>query len=270
MKKINHIQRSSIAKRLVTPALVAVTLLAVSSANAVIEHGNPYTPPGAGFSIFAEQNVNLSTGNGQGGTPQVNENFEDTAGLGVQYTNSSNMQVDFGIGLYDTTPPTTGLKIVYNQGVLASSITARLSDFDLMQNSTTFNYAQKVAPGILLLGPSGNVIANALPQDIHLGTSSSAFTWVTGFMTDTWDLSFHQLLINLGMADTAISGFVLYADHTNGETANSDPYFLRSATNGITTVPESGAYLPVIAALVFGLMFYIHALCEGKKAPVTG
>lgn len=264
IKKANHIQ-SPIAKHLVIPALVATALLAVavSSANAVTDLGNPYTPAGANFSIYAEQNVNLSTGQSQGGTPQVNLNFEDTAGYGVKYTNASNMQVEFGIGLYDTTPPTTGLKLLYNQNVLASSLTVRLSDFDLMQNATVFDYAHKVAPGILFLGPSGNVIANALPENMHLGTSSSAMTWVTGFMTDTWDVSFAQLLSNLGMSDTAISGFVLYADHTHSETASSDPYFLRSATNGVTTVPDGGSTVMLLGSALLGLAGLRQKLQKG-------
>ena len=58
-------------RRALFPALLAAVLAVVaSSANAVTELGNPYTPPGADFSIYAEQNVNLSTGNGQGGTPK--------------------------------------------------------------------------------------------------------------------------------------------------------------------------------------------------------
>src|SRR4029077_11359418 len=139
MKKINHIQRSSIAKHLLISALVAPALLAVaiSSANATTELGQPYRPTGANFQIYAEQNVSLTTGQGQSGTPQVNLGFEANNGIGVQYDDSGGKSHDFGIGIFSSSggPDNTGLKVLYdNQNTLASGLTVRLEDFDLMQN----------------------------------------------------------------------------------------------------------------------------------------
>lgn len=257
MKTTNH---------LVIPALVAAALLAVaaSSANAVTDLGNPFRPTGANFQIYGEQNVNLSTGQSQGGTPQVNLNFEDTAGYGVQYTNAMNNQTEFGIGLYDTTPPTTGLRLQYDNNVLASSLTATLSDFDLMSTATVFDYAHKVAPGILLLGVGGNVIANALPQNI-LNSTNSALTFLSNTGgTDFWNLNFSQLLTNLGLSqNTLISGYVLYADDTHSEMVPSDPYFLSFASNGVTTVPDGGSTVMLLGSALLGLAGLRRKLQKG-------
>jgi hypothetical protein len=281
MRETNH-TRSPIAKdhgsfssrsatnRLVFPALVAVLVaVAAPSANAVVTLlGNPFRPTGADFQIYASQAVDLSTGNGQSGVnPQANLGVEFPDGIGISYDTGGKSLTNFGLGLYSDTQhntQTTGLSLQYDQLVQASSLTVRLEDFDISSTSTFFN-PQKVEPGVLFLGPTGSVIRNALPTDIF-----SALTFVnSGGKADVWDLSFAQLLGNLHMQDTAISGFVLYADRTNGEVPNSDPYFLVSAGNGIPAIPESGTYLPGIAAIIFVLTFHIHRLCERKKVPVT-
>jgi hypothetical protein len=278
MKKTDHIQNSvakhnsfplrSTANRLVFPVMVAALLaVAIPSARAAtILLGNPFRPTGADFLIYGLQGVDLSTGHGQGGVhPQVNIGFEFPDGIGVSYDTGGKSLTNFGIGLYSDTQhntQTTGLSLLYDQLVHANSLIVRLEDFDLMSTSPFFN-PMKVEPGVLLLGPTGNVIADALPTDIF-----SALTPVQGGKkgsADTWDLSFATLLNNLHMQDTAISGFVLYADRTDTEHVPSDPYFLVSANNG-TPIPEPATYFMCIAAFFFALIFQIHRVCGRRRS----
>lgn len=251
------------------PALLAALLfVAASSANAVVTLlGNPYTPSGANFSIYAVQGLDLSTGNGSGGNPQVNRGVEFDDGLGVSYSQPNGNLTHFGLGLYSDAQhqvQTTGLRVQYNTLVDPFSLTLRLEDFDLGANDTFFK-SDKVEPGILLLGANNTILANALPTDIW-----SALSVVPGGkggkgFSDVWDLSFTQLFANLNLQNTPISGFVLYADQTRGERPNSDPYFLVSAGNGIPAIPEPPTYFAGIAAFVFALVFHVQQARKRKR-----
>ncbi|MGH8099909.1 MAG: hypothetical protein ACREIW_01330 [Chthoniobacterales bacterium] len=253
------------------PLLAALFFVAVSSANAVVTLlGNPYTPSGANFSIYAIQGLDLSTGHGSG-SPQVNRGLEFDDGLGVSYSQPNGNLTHFGLGLYSDAQhqtQTTGLRVQYNTLVDPFSLTLRLEDFDLGANDTFFK-PDKVEPGILLLGANNTILANALPTDIW-----SALSVVPGGkggkgFSDVWDLSFTQLFANLNLQNMPISGFVLYADRTRGERTPSDPYFLVSAGNGIPAIPEPPTYFAGIAAFVFALVFHVQQARKRKRLIVA-
>jgi MYXO-CTERM domain-containing protein len=227
----------------------AAALLGLSCAHAaVIRQGPTYTPSGADFTISALQGIDSSNPLGQSGfAPQVNNNFEFTPSIGVSYDKGNGQLTDFGLGLYagaNNTTESTGLKITYGQAVTASSISITVEDFDIKSTANGFN-PQKVSPGILLLGANGNTIANFTPSQILPVLSEQGKAG-----SDIWTVDFGQLLTNANIADTAASGFVLYADSANGEKPSSDPYLLLSLGNGnMTSVPEVSTVLPLLGVL---------------------
>ena len=236
--------------------VVAVLLVAAaSSANASVTLlGNPYTPQGANYSIYAVQNIDLTNGTGNG-NPQVNLGFEFDDGIGVSYSQANGSLRNFGLGLYNSGGlQSTALRIQYQSLVDPSQISVRLEDFDISANATFFKPG-KVEPGVLLLGNNGNIITNALPTDIWTALSNVP----GGQHGDVWDLSFARLFRNLNLQNQAISGFILYADRTAGEQANSDPYFLVSLGNGIPLIPEPSTYVAGFAALAFALLHVRNA-----------
>jgi len=252
-------------KRIVLPAVLAgVFILASSSANAGVDRlGTPFTPAGANFSIVALQGID---GNPIGGTgsPQVNLNFEFPAVLGATIDQGGGKLKDFGIGLYaDSAKKTqsTGLEILYNQPIFASSATARVLDFDIQAGKDTLFKDKKVSPSIALLGPGNTILATALPADIfpNLVPVSGAAK------EDTWDINFAGLLNTLHLADTPINGFILFADQTGKEQPSSDPYLLVSVGNG-TVVPEPSTYLLVTVAGALALLFHSQRRLLKRKA----
>jgi len=253
---VSALQASSASTRLVKKSTMGFAALAVaalfgaaSSQAAVIEQGNPYVPAGANFQIFGLQGVTPSTPLGLSGfNTQVNTNFEFTPSIGVSYDTGGAKLTDFGLGLYQPSGgaiQSTGLKIQYNQLVSASSITFTVEDFDIDGKATGFN-SQKVEPTLQLLGAAGNIIASFTPAQIF-----PALVPKTGKASDDiWNVSVSQLLANAHLADMDVSGFVLAADMTAGEKANSDPYLLLSVGNGtFTTVPEASSFLPLVGVL---------------------
>ena len=256
MKKSNHIS---------TALLAAGALFVVSSsANAVLLQGNPFIPAGADFQIFALQGIDSSTPTGKTGfSPQVNRDFEFAGATGVSYDRGNGQLTDFGLGLYFNAQQqvqSTGLNIQFNGLVNASSVNITVEDFDIKLGATFFN-PQKVEPGILILGPNKTVIASASPTDIF-----GNLTPHSGKTSDVWDINLGQLLTTLKMSDTAISGYILYADATAGERPNSDPYLLVSAGNGIVVVPEFGNYIAGLAAIAFAGLFHVRQLQLRRKA----
>jgi hypothetical protein len=252
------------------PVLFAALLVvAASSANgAVTLLGNPYTPTGADFSIHAIQGLDLSTGNGSGGSPQVNLGVEFDDGLGVSYTDQNNHLRNFGLGLYSAQNQTltTGLRIQYTSLINPSSLTVRLEDFDLSATDTFFK-PNKVEPGMLILGANNTILGNALPTDIW--SALSVVHRPNGQFQDVWELNFAQVLANLHLQqNTPINGFILYADRTAGEQANSDPYFLVSVGNGIPVIPEPATYFAGIMAFVIAFTFHFQQ-ARKKKAIAT-
>ena len=97
---------------------------------------------------------------------------------------------------------------------------------------------------------------SALTYNSSLSTTNKA---------DIWDLDFSKLFANLNLANTTISGFLLYADMLNGEKANSDPYLLVSVGNGIVVVPEASNYLAGAVAIAIGAF---HVIRRRKPATV--
>lgn len=254
-------------RSIIFPGLISalMTFGAYSANAAVTLLGNPYTPSGANFSISAIQGINLSTGDGSGGNPQVNLGVEFADGIGVSYTQDNGQLKHFGLGLYSPShnqTESTGLRIQYSSLVDPNTLTIRLEDFDLKENSTFFNPG-KVEPGILILGPNNTILANALPTDIWSAMSSVPGS--NGRFQDVWDVSFAQLLVNLNLQVNAISGFILYADQTAGEHANSDPYFLVSVGNGMPAIPEPTTYFAGIAGLAFALIHHLQQRSRKRK-----
>jgi hypothetical protein len=215
--------------------------------------GNPYIPAGANFKIYAQQGIDAAHPFGNSAfSPQVNTNFEFTPSIGVSYDTGKATPTDFGIGLYSPAKgmiTSTGLQIVYNHLVDAASVTITLEDFDIDTKATFFNN-KKVEPSIILFGPGGTVYASASPIDIfpNLVPNMSGSAGGKG-STDMWDLNFGALLSTLHLSDAPISGFLLYADTTNGEKPNSDPYLLVSVGNGVPPVPEPTTIALLAASL---------------------
>ncbi|HST29500.1 MAG TPA: hypothetical protein VLK27_01530 [Chthoniobacterales bacterium] len=218
--------------------LFSVTLFALNAdaKGGATLHGNPYAPAGAGYTIFSLQGIDMSHMFGQNNDlSQVNTDFEFDGGIGVTYTDpTSGHLTDFGIGLYQGAANSvfsTGLRIALNQPTDAAGLTITLADFDIQSGKDKFFNPKKVEPGILLLGPNGTVYANASPTDIFsLLTPDTAALGgkKKGKGSDVWDLNFGALLKSLNLADTQITGYVLYADSKNGENNKSDPYFFIS------------------------------------------
>jgi len=237
--------------------LVAMaTSLIATQANAVFLRGQPYTPAGANFSIFAVQGINPSSPTGiTGVNPQVNGDFEFDNSIGVSYDKGNGQLQDFGLGLYSDSAhavQSTGLKITYNQPVDAFSVRATLEDFDIKSNDTFFN-SRKVEPGVVIFGANGQVIANADPTKVFSALSYNS-TLSASNHGDVWDLDFSKLFANLNLQDQNISGFLLYADQLNGERPNSDPYLLISVGNGIPSIPEASNYIAGAVAILIAAL----------------
>jgi hypothetical protein len=253
-----HHQLTSLNRIPLFPAAFIALLLFVVPCRlpaGVTHHGNPFVPAGANFQIVGLQGIDASTPTGKTSfSPQVNTDFEFTPSIGVSWDQGNGHLTDFGIGLYSDaahTVQSTGLEILYNQPVLASSVTITVQDFDIKVGDAFFN-PNKVEPSILLLGPGGSIYASATPADVfanlapHNASKSKA---------DIWDVNFAGLLSTLGKADAPISGYILYADATAGEIPNSDPYLLVSAGNSLQ-VPEPGSFLLLIVAGSFSCLFH--------------
>src|SRR5580765_1740667 len=123
-------------RTLILTTVAAVAFLAASNAHAVFLRGQPFTPAGANFSMFAVQGINPSapTGISNGVSPQVNGDFEFQNSIGVAYDKGGGQLQNFGLGLYKDSAnqvQSTGLWIKYNQPVDAFSVKVTLEDFDI-------------------------------------------------------------------------------------------------------------------------------------------
>jgi hypothetical protein len=233
---------------------MALLLFTGPSLQAVDRVGNPLILPGANFSIFALQDINSNPL----GIPafSVNRNFEFPDSIGVTYSLGGKL-TDFGIGLYEgagKATQSTGLEILFNTPVLASTATARVEDFDIEAGKDTFFKDKKVSPSLALLGPGNTILGTALPADIFPNLVP-----VAG-LKDVWDINFAGLLNTLHLADLPINGFVLFADQTAGEHPSSDPYLLISVGNGI--VPEPSTYVLVCVGAI--LAFFVRMRLKRK------
>lgn len=246
-------------------SLIAVLLFCVASnLSAVTLQGNPFTPSGSdNFQIFAVQGVDTSNPLGLDGfSPQVNTDFEFTPSIGVSYDTGGGQLKDFGIGLFQSGNSTfsTGLNIRYNQPVDAFSVSITVMDFDIQAGKDTSFKGKKVEPGIILFGANNSIFASLTPTDIF------PYLVQHGNSKDVWDINFASLLSGLHIADGTITGFVLYADKTDGEKANSDPYLLLAIGNGIPAVPEPATYFAGLAAIGFALLFHVKNVLRRKRA----
>ncbi len=244
------------------PALTVASLLALTSnaPAAVIREGPSYRPTGANYQIFAAQGIDPSTPLGKTGfNPQVNRNFEINPSIGVTYDKGNGL-TDFGLGLYKNAAgvtQSTGLNIQFDSSVIASSVIFTVADFDISQNATFFN-PNKVEPGVLIFGPGNTLLANVSPTDIF----SALMPSTAG--NDIWNINLGQLLENVNLSrDTAVSGFLLFADMLDGEKANSDPYLLLSVGSGMSVVPEPATYLGGLGLI--GLLLAAHAKAVLKR-----
>lgn len=255
--------------RVVPAAFIAVLLFFVTGPlRAVTLQGNPFTPTGSDFQIFALQGIDSSTPTGKTGfNPQVNTDFEFTPSIGVSYDKGNGSLTDFGLGLYYNSAQqvqSTGLHIQYNQSVNAYSVSITVMDFDIKSGATFFN-PNKVEPGLLLLGSNNSIYASLSPTDIFpYLTPTSSTSGKKSKAGDVWDINFGDLLAGLNIADAPITGFILYADATGGEKPNSDPYLLLSVGNGMVVVPEPATYFAGFAAIAFALLFHARQVLKRK------
>ena len=221
----------------------------------VVRVGNPAAPRlGANFDIFALQGLNDSGVDSPAFA--VNRTFEFENSIGVTIDLGGGKLKDFGIGLYQNAAKvtnSTGLEVIYDQPILASSATATVEDFDISSKDTFFKVG-KVEPRIALLGPGNSIFAIATPADIFPNLVATA-AGPGGAKGDTWNINFAGLLNTLHLADTAINGFILFADQAAGEVANSDPYLLVSVGNG-TQVPEAST--SVLVCVGATLAFFVR------------
>ncbi len=236
----------------------------VSSLQAVTLQGNPFTPPDANYQIYALQGVDSSHPLGLTGfSPQVNTDFEFTPSIGVSYDKGGGQLKDFGLGLFkgsDNAVFSTGLNILYNNPVDAYSVSLTVQDFDIKPGQ--YFKPNKVSPAMLILGANNAVIANLTPAQIY----PYLVAHTTDPKDDIWDINFSQLLGGNSIANGAISGFVLYANKTNGEKASSDPYLLLTVGNGngIPEIPEPGNFVAGLAAIVFAVIFQLRKRASRK------
>lgn len=255
---------SSRAVRAVFATAMGFTvLLSASSLQAVTRQGNPFTPPGADFQIFAEQGVDSSHPLGLTGvSPQVNTDFEFTPSIGVSYDKGGGQLKDFGLGLFqDSSHNTlsTGLHILYNQPVDAYSVSLTVEDFDIKPGE--YFKPNKVSPAMFILGANNAVIANLTPAQIY----PYLMAHTSDPKDDIWDINFSQLLGGNNIANGSISGFVLYANQTNGERASSDPYLLLSVGNGNPPeIPEAGNFVAGLVAILFAVIFQLRKRANRK------
>ncbi len=248
--KTNSLFSAGTKRNLIAALFLFALLLSVPNAHATFLRGQPYTPTGASFSMSAVQGINSSHPTGTSGFhPQVNGDFEFQNSIGVSYEDSTGHLKDFGLGLYQDSAHntfSTGLRIDYNQLVLASSVTITIEDFDIQAGHDTFFKSTKVEPSITLFGPGGSIFASLTPAQIFPYMTPNT---TPGAHSDVWDLNFGAVLSGLHLADGPISGFLLYADMNAGEQANSDPFLLVAVGSGIPQVPEPSTYFAAIAAL---------------------
>jgi hypothetical protein len=246
----------------VFPALfIAMLFLLPCGLQAAVERvGNPASPRlGATFDIFALQGLNDLGVDSLAFA--VNRNFEFDNSIGVTIDLGGGKLKDFGIGLYQDAAKvtnSTGLEVIYDQPILASSATATVEDFDISSKDTFFKVG-KVEPRIALLGPGNIIIDIATPADIFANLVATA-AGPGGAKGDTWNINFAGLLNTLHLADTPINGFILFADQAAGEVANSDPYLLVSVGPGI--VPEPSTYVLVCVGAT--LAFFVRMRLKRK------
>lgn len=222
--------------------------------------GNPYSPTGATYQIYAYQDMTPGatslTGTQTGAS--VNQDFEFTPGIGVSRTGKdakgNPISIDFGIGLYDAVPGSlsTGLDVHYNTLVYANSVTITLADFDLGSAAKDFNSA-KVAATALIQTSKG----------IYSATSADVFKYMTyaGLTNreDTWNLNVGGLLASKGApVDAFVSDVYLAASLKNiagvATSSPSDPYFITAVSSGVT-IPEPGSFalLASSCAVILGV-----------------
>jgi hypothetical protein len=269
--KMTNIRHSFAAKAALSLLGASALCIAATPANATVDLGNPYAPAGASYTITAKSGINST--NGSGGTSagaQVNQDFEFKGTLGVAYTGSSGKnagkQTEFGLGIYsDGGTFSTGLDVHLNQPSVASSVSITLADFDLKSTATFFN-PNKVEASILVYGANNTVLFSADPAAVFAALSPS-----TGQTTeDYWDLNFGKLLSNAGQSsNTSISGFLLYADSTDGEKVASDPYFLVSVNGGIPVIPEPSTYVGGAVLVAFLIGMHARAVLKKKSASLA-
>ncbi len=231
--------------------LALATVTAVSAS--VIRQGASYSPTGSDFTIVALQGVDSGDPLGVSGfSPQVNNNFEFNPSIGVTYDTGGGHLTDFGLGLYQDSnhaTQSTGLRVNYAAPVDAASVTITVEDFDIKLSDGNFNFAHKVAPTISLLGANNAIVATFTPSDIFPAMVEKPNASGHG-ESDIWDINFGALLTRLHLSSSQITGFVLSADSTNGESSNSDPYLLLAIGNGIPVVPEASNYIAGLVAIV--------------------
>jgi hypothetical protein len=263
-----HCMNITAKPRIVAVAAGAAFCLFAQASFAVTLEGNPFRPTGANYTLTAVQGINPSVPLGATGvSPQVNRDFEFQGSTGVSYDTGGGTLKDFGLGLYtDSAGKTqsTGLLTTYDSLVTASSVTITVEDFDIKAGKDTSFNSGKVEPGIVIFGTNHSILASLTPAQIFplLVANNSVPSGASG---DTWDLNFGALLNSIHLADQNISGFLLYADQSNGEKASSDPYLLVSIGNGIPTVPEPGTYMVGLSAIALALFNARKAL--KKKTP---
>jgi hypothetical protein len=233
--------------------------------------GNPYVPTGANFQIVGLQGIDAAHPLGQSGfQTQVNTDFEFTPSIGVSYDTGNGTLKDFGLGLYQDAAHntfSTGLRTNYNTLVDAASVTITVEDFDVHLADGGFNYSKKVAPTITLLGANNSIFATFKPADIFPVMQEQPLAGGKKGESDIWDINFGDLLSKLHLADGQITGFLLSADMSNGETPNSDPYLLLSVGQGIM-VPEPANYAVGLAAIIFAGLFHLRQVRVRRNAAV--
>ncbi len=245
--------RTSLTRQFgILASVLALGSVSTLSAGVILQ-GPSYSPAGSNFTIVALQGIDSTDTLGQAGfTPQVNNNFEFTPSIGVSYEQGGKL-TDFGLGLYqDASKVTqsTGVRINYNAPVDPFSLSVTVQDFDIKGNATGYNF-QKVAPTLTLIGTNNQVVATFGQADIFPAMVQRTDK---GKDTDIWDISFATLLQKAHLNPTEISSFVLAADMTNGEKANSDPYLLLAVGNGIPMVPEASNFIAgIVAVLIAGV-----------------
>ena len=258
MQTINHYSPPSFDRRRIftAPALLIAMLflLPCGLQAAVVRVGNPAAPRlGATFDIFALQGLNDLGVDSLAFA--VNRNFEFDNSIGVTIDLGGGKLKDFGIGLYQDAAKvtqSTGLEVIYDQPIFASSATATVEDFDISSKDTFFKVG-KVEPRIALLGPGNIIIDIATPIQIFSNLVATA-AGPGGAKDDTWNINFAGLAGKLGLTGQAINGFILFAHQGAGEEVSSDPYLLVSVGNG-TQIPEPSTIALIIATAGLGAAY---------------
>lgn len=230
-------------------AILAALVLSANASAQVQRVGNPYTPNGSDFSVTALQGIDSSNPLGQSSSAQVNLNFEFNPSIGVTYDQGNGHLKDFGIGLYQMDHSkqveSTGLSIRYSSLVSASSANLTVEDFDLDNHATGFK-PEKVSPALLIYGANNQLLASAKPSDVFSSMVAESGS------KDIWDINIGSLLSSMHAHSGPVSRVVLYADASNGEKANSDPYLLKAIGKG-QPVPEPATLCVLgVGALLLG------------------